>query len=338
MLIPKNTSVLIHQVPGRPRVRLITAQEPRIENKVEHVQAETSNSHVALPPAAKYVHSIIIHVMFLHQQKRKYMKKANFRPRLTPQHLTGRGHCIHHFSTNGDSNYNVKRVKPPTGIPKYMLVALIHCQVVQLQLLNQKRNLDAFDKEIEGLPSTTRSVGEFTSRCCFQSFCVTSFRSLNRCPGVRHSTFESLRLGRSSHSIAFGFLRLWDSLNFKKDMKFVGITVLFLNEKVNSVIHKFTPVGRANHYMPSLKAGFIVKVDRFEVARCSSMYKITDHPFFIGFIPLTIIDEVIMGAPEINLQSKLDCLKSPNVVGQIRSVQVSRSYQRNNSSRYPSPH
>ncbi|KAH0924897.1 hypothetical protein HID58_017153, partial [Brassica napus] len=255
MLIPKNTSVLIHQVPGRPRVRLITAQEyvltdllipsalfsylaillPRIENKVEHVQAETRNSHVALPPAAKYyklitviiyigvelnmssgmiftssllskVHSIIIHVMFLHQQKRKYMKKANFRPRLTPRHLTGRdsfvyltgmesktpppgyichrcnvaGHCIHHFPTNGNSNYNVKRVKPPTGIPKSILVALIHCQVVQLQLLNQKRKLclvsmDAFDKKIEGLPSTTRSVGEFTSRCCFQSFCVTSF-------------------------------------------------------------------------------------------------------------------------------------------------------------------
>uniref|UniRef100_A0A0D3A8U8 DUF223 domain-containing protein n=1 Tax=Brassica oleracea var. oleracea TaxID=109376 RepID=A0A0D3A8U8_BRAOL len=132
-------------------------------------------------------------------------------------------------------------------------------------------------------------------------------RSLNRCPGVRHSTFESLRLGRSSHSIASGFLRFWDSLNFKKDMEFVGIMVLFLDEKVNSVIHGFTPVGRANHYMPSLKAYSIVKVDRFEVARCSSMYKITDHPFFIGFISLTIIDEVIMGASEINLQSRLDC-------------------------------
>ncbi|WZZ89851.1 hypothetical protein YC2023_118430 [Brassica napus] len=58
-------------------------------------------------------------------------------------------------------------------------------------------------------------------------------------------------------------------LNFKKDREFVGITVLFLDEKVNSVIHGFTPVGRANHYMPSLKADFIVKVDRFEVARCS---------------------------------------------------------------------
>ncbi|KAF3533532.1 hypothetical protein DY000_02038659 [Brassica cretica] len=37
----------------------------------------------------------------------------------------------------------------------------------------------------------------------------------------------------------------------------------------DSVIHGFTPVGRANHYMPSLKADSIVKVDRFEVARCS---------------------------------------------------------------------
>ncbi|KAF2531593.1 hypothetical protein F2Q70_00030661 [Brassica cretica] len=75
----------------------------------------------------------------------------------------------------------------------------------------------------------------------------------------------------------------------------------------NFVIHGFTPVVRANHYMPSLKADSIVKVDRFEVARCSSMYKITDHSFLIRFISLTIIDEVITGAPEINLQSRLDC-------------------------------
>ncbi|KAH0869005.1 hypothetical protein HID58_076027, partial [Brassica napus] len=59
--------------------------------------------------------------------------------------------------------------------------------------------------------------------------------SSNRHPGVRHSTFESFRLGRSSQSITFGFLRFWDSLNFKKDREFVGITVLFLDEKVNVV-------------------------------------------------------------------------------------------------------
>ncbi|KAF2612144.1 hypothetical protein F2Q70_00009149 [Brassica cretica] len=131
-------------------------------------------------------------------------------------------------------------------------------------------------------------------------------------PGVRHSTFESLRLGRSSQSIASGFLCLWDFLNFKKDREFVGITVLFLDENVNSVIHGFTPVGRANHYMLSLKAYSIVKVNRFEVAMCSSMYKITDHQFLIQFISLTIIDEVITSAPEINLQSKLDRSKFPS--------------------------
>ncbi|WZZ71827.1 hypothetical protein YC2023_083197 [Brassica napus] len=75
----------------------------------------------------------------------------------------------------------------------------------------------------------------------------------------------------------------------------MGITVLFIDEKVNSVIHGFISAGRANHYMPSLKAGSIVKVDHFEVARCSSMYKIIDHPFLIRFISPTIIDEVITG-------------------------------------------
>uniref|UniRef100_A0A0D3DVZ3 Uncharacterized protein n=1 Tax=Brassica oleracea var. oleracea TaxID=109376 RepID=A0A0D3DVZ3_BRAOL len=73
-------------------------------------------------------------------------------------------------------------------------------------------------------------------------------------------------------------------------MEFVGITFLFLDEKV---------------------------------ARCSSMYKITDHPFLIRFISLTIIDEVITGAAEINLQSRLDCSTISKCVGQIRYVQGS---------------
>ncbi|WZZ34257.1 hypothetical protein YC2023_017658 [Brassica napus] len=89
----------------------------------------------------------------------------------------------------------------------------------------------------------------------------------------------------------------------------MGITVLLLDEKVNSVIHGFIPARRANHYMPSLKASSIVKVDRFEI---------NDHSFLIRSISPTIIDEVITGAPEINLRSLLDY-----VVGQICSVQGS---------------
>ncbi|KAH0929800.1 hypothetical protein HID58_015527, partial [Brassica napus] len=54
-------------------------------------------------------------------------------------------------------------------------------------------------------------------------------------PGVYHSIFESLRLGSSSQNIISGLPRFWNSLNFKKDKEFMGITVLFLDEKVNIV-------------------------------------------------------------------------------------------------------
>uniref|UniRef100_A0A0D3AR25 DUF223 domain-containing protein n=1 Tax=Brassica oleracea var. oleracea TaxID=109376 RepID=A0A0D3AR25_BRAOL len=108
-------------------------------------------------------------------------------------------------------------------------------------------------------------------------------------PGVRHSTFESLRLGRSSESIVSNLFASGIPRTSRKTLNFM--------------IHGFIPAGRANHFMPSLKAGSIVKIDRFEVARCSNMYKITDHPFLIRFISPTIIDEVITYAPEINLQS-----------------------------------
>ncbi|KAF3600380.1 hypothetical protein F2Q69_00035519 [Brassica cretica] len=53
-------------------------------------------------------------------------------------------------------------------------------------------------------------------------------------PSVRHSTFASLRLG-------------------------------------HSVIHGFIPARRANHYMSSLKAGSIVKVDRFEIFKLADV-------------------------------------------------------------------
>ncbi|KAH0857843.1 LOW QUALITY PROTEIN: hypothetical protein HID58_086104, partial [Brassica napus] len=36
--------------------------------------------------------------------------------------------------------------------------------------------------------------------------------------------------------------RFWDSLNFKKDMKFVGITVLFLDEKGSGLTKETTRV------------------------------------------------------------------------------------------------
>ncbi|KAH0894153.1 hypothetical protein HID58_056582 [Brassica napus] len=60
--------------------------------------------------------------------------------------------------------------------------------------------------------------------------------SLNQHPSVRHSTLESLRLVRSSHSIVYGFLRFWDSPNFKKDREFVGITGSDLTKEKTRVV------------------------------------------------------------------------------------------------------
>ncbi|KAH0868782.1 hypothetical protein HID58_075804, partial [Brassica napus] len=48
---------------------------------------------------------------------------------------------------------------------------------------------------------------------------------------VMDSSLPSIAL---TMSIVFGFLRFWDSLNFKKDKEFVGITVLFLDEKLQA--------------------------------------------------------------------------------------------------------
>uniref|UniRef100_A0A0D3A0I5 Uncharacterized protein n=4 Tax=Brassica TaxID=3705 RepID=A0A0D3A0I5_BRAOL len=46
-----------------------------------------------------------------------------------------------------------------------------------------------------------------------------------------HSTFDALRLGRSAQMIVGRLLRFWDSKNIKKQGEFMGITLLFLDEK-----------------------------------------------------------------------------------------------------------
>ncbi|XP_010494972.1 PREDICTED: uncharacterized protein LOC104772027 isoform X1 [Camelina sativa] len=269
MLIPKNTSVLIRRVPGRPRITVITTQEPRVENKVENVQAETTNIPVADSSAAKYpedewdefgtdLYSIpdaqdaqhinpcpdlapadekvdeeskiqaLIDTPALDWQRqgpdtfgagRGYgrgmtgrmngrgfgMERKTPPPGYVCHRCNVPGHFIQHCPTNGDPNYDVKRVKPPTGIPKSMLMATPDgsYSLPSGAVAVLKPNEDAFEKEMEGLPSTTRSVGEFppelkcplckevmrdaalTSKCCFQSFCDKCIRdhiiSKSRC-------------------------------------------------------------------------------------------------------------------------------------------------------------
>ncbi|KAL0731241.1 hypothetical protein Bca4012_027335 [Brassica carinata] len=146
--------------------------------------------------------------------------------------------------------------------------------------------------------------------------------------------FRRSPTGRSHQFIVGRLLRFWDSRNVKKQGEFMGITLLLLDEK-NSVIHGFITAARSPYYRPFLKAGSIVRVSSFEVAKCTNMYKITDHPFLIRFIPQTTIHEVVDSALIINgekfMLRKFDPLRSlantnlelPDVVGKIQSVQGS---------------
>ncbi|OAY60062.1 E3 ubiquitin ligase PQT3-like isoform X3 [Manihot esculenta] len=262
MLIPKNTSVLIRRVPGRPRMPIVTEQEPKMETKVEDTPVEkgsfmaadssamkytedtewdefgndlyaipeapvvqSSNTVPDAPPANKADEDSKIKALIdtpaLDWQRQgadgfgpgrgfgrgiggrmggRGFGRLGLERKTPPQgYVCHRckvpGHFIQHCPTNGDPNYDIKRVKPPTGIPKSMLMAtpdgsyaLPSGAVAVL-----KPNEAAFEKEIEGLPST-RSVGDLppelhcplckevmknavlTSKCCFKSFCDKCIR------------------------------------------------------------------------------------------------------------------------------------------------------------------
>ncbi|GMI95661.1 hypothetical protein like AT5G47430 [Hibiscus trionum] len=262
ILIPKNTSVLIRRVPGRPRMPIVAAQEPKVENQTENAQPEKINFLDVEPSVPKYpedtewdefgndlysipetlpvqssnpVHNApptnkadednkikaLIDTPALDWQRQsadgfgpgrgfgrgmggrmggRGFAQLGLERKTPPQgYVCHRckvpGHFIQHCPTNGDPNYDIKRVKPPTGIPKSMLMAtpdgsyaLPSGAVAVL-----KPNEAAFEKEIEGLPST-RSVGDLppefhcplckevmkdavlTSKCCFTSFCDKCIR------------------------------------------------------------------------------------------------------------------------------------------------------------------
>ncbi|XP_072950529.1 E3 ubiquitin ligase PQT3-like [Typha angustifolia] len=105
------------------------------------------------------------------------------------------GHFIQHCPTNGDPAFDIKRMKPPTGIPQSMLMADPNGSYAlpsgAVAIL--KPNEDAFDKEIEGLPTSCSTSdlpvqlccplckrvmrdAALTTKCCFSSFCDKCIR------------------------------------------------------------------------------------------------------------------------------------------------------------------
>lgn len=266
MLIPKNTSVLIQRVPGRPRMTIVAQpDEPKVENNIEDDQPPKNNFPVAdtsvlkdleasewedefgndlyatipevapgqsgnptqdaTPPSKadedNKIKALIENSGLDWQRQpmdgfgagRGYGRGGRggrgfggrgggggLERKTPPQgYICHRckvpGHFIQHCPTNGDPNYDIRKVKPPTGIPKSMLVptpdgsyALPSGSSAVL-----RPNEAAFEREIEGLPST-RSVGDLppelhcplckevmkdavlTSKCCFKSFCDKCIR------------------------------------------------------------------------------------------------------------------------------------------------------------------
>ncbi|XP_057810373.1 LOW QUALITY PROTEIN: E3 ubiquitin ligase PQT3-like [Salvia miltiorrhiza] len=266
MLIPKNTSVLIRRVPGRPRKPIVTApvseqEELNVDHNSEDVQAvkgsfavadqsyvkygedlewdEFGNDLYAMPESTPVPSSIpiqdatpvskedeeskikaLIDTPALDWQRqpsdgfngrgfarggrmpggRGGFVRGGFEKKTPPQgYICHRckvpGHFIQHCPTNGDPNFDIRRVKPATGIPKSMLVATPDGSYAMASGLaaTLKPNEAAFEKEIEGMPST-RSIGDLprelrcplcqevmkdavlASKCCLKSFCDKCIR------------------------------------------------------------------------------------------------------------------------------------------------------------------
>ncbi|KAL1565144.1 RING-type E3 ubiquitin transferase [Salvia divinorum] len=266
MLIPKNTSVLIRRVPGRPRKPIVTApvseqEELNVDHNSEDVHAvkdsfavadqsyvkygedlewdEFGNDLYAMPETTHVPPSIPVQdATFVSKEDEENKIKAlidtpaldwqrqpsdafsgrgfvrggrmpggrggfgrgGFEKKTPPQgYICHRckvpGHFIQHCPTNGDPNFDIRRVKPATGIPKSMLVATPDGSYAMASGLaaTLKPNEAAFEKEIEGMPST-RPIGDLpkelhcplcqevmkdavlASKCCLKSFCDKCIR------------------------------------------------------------------------------------------------------------------------------------------------------------------
>ncbi|OQU91736.1 hypothetical protein SORBI_3001G241100 [Sorghum bicolor] len=258
-MIPKNTSVLIRRIPGRPRKPIVTEpdESKAAEDGVEQVMPTASaflgdssmkyheesewddefgnelyvSDSVPSQPACQAVDDsenkvdedskikalIDTSALDYSQIPDGYGSGRGYGRGMGGRMMPGRGfgrlerrtpppgyvchrckvpgHFIQHCPTNGDARYDVKRMKPPTGIPKSMLMQTPDGSYALPSGAGAvlKPNEAAFEKEIEGLP-TTRSVGDLppelrcplckevmkdavlTSKCCFRSFCDKCIR------------------------------------------------------------------------------------------------------------------------------------------------------------------
>ncbi|KAI3848774.1 hypothetical protein MKX03_011388 [Papaver bracteatum] len=203
ILIPRNSSVLVRRIPGLPgKTIVVKSKEQEEKDKEDEKIKEICQQTIS------YVNNVnngTTAVSSAHQRgfSNGYMggrpamgQRGGLDRRIPPEGYTCHrckvpGHYIQHCPTNGDPEYDVKKLRPPTGIPKSMLAetadgsyALPGGSVAVL-----KPNEVAFEKLVEGIPTISRRVIDIppelhcpmckdvmrfsvlTSKCCFQSFC-----------------------------------------------------------------------------------------------------------------------------------------------------------------------
>ncbi|KAI3971855.1 hypothetical protein MKX01_035668 [Papaver californicum] len=203
ILLPRNTSVIVRRIPGLPGKSIVvkSKEQEEKEKEKEVCQPATSNVYVnngssALQRGFGYMGGGRPTSCFGGQ------RGGGLERRTPPEGYTCHrcqvpGHYIQHCPTNGDPDYDVKKLRPPTGIPKSMLVetddgsyALPGGSVAVL-----KPNEADFEKLVQGIPTISRRVIDIppelhcpmckdvmrhavlTSKCCFQSFCDGCIRA-----------------------------------------------------------------------------------------------------------------------------------------------------------------
>ncbi|KAI3931750.1 hypothetical protein MKW98_012160 [Papaver atlanticum] len=176
ILIPRNSSVIVRRIPGLPGKSIVVkskAQEEKDkeDEKIKEICQQTTS----------YVNANngTTAVSLAHQSgfRPTMGKRGGLDRRIPPEGYTCHrckvpGHYIQHCPTNGDPEYDVKKLRPPTGIPKSMLP-----------------NEVDFEKLVQGIPTISRRVIDIppelhcpmckdvmrfavlTSKCCFRSFC-----------------------------------------------------------------------------------------------------------------------------------------------------------------------
>ncbi|KAH9611027.1 hypothetical protein KSS87_015317 [Heliosperma pusillum] len=227
MLIPKNTSVSVRRVPGLPRMPIVVPlAKPKVDDQLAEsnsVRADPSMSNnsealdyyddfgddvYATTPKVTARQSSIL--MQDSTPLRKAEEDSKIKAKIgssgldqgcglqqPPQgYICHRcnipGHYIQHCPTNGDPNFDIRKVKSPTGIPKSLRVSTPDSSSALANGTPTVNRAD-FEKEI-GTLSSTRSIvnippelhcplcnqvmkdAVFTSKCCYRSFCDKCIR------------------------------------------------------------------------------------------------------------------------------------------------------------------